>query len=343
MRSLCAALVLLLATPCLGDDRTAELFREGMIAVEASKRPGISEAARDILLDQAIAAFREMLVDDPTLARVRLELAHAFFLKGEDRLARQHFERVLAGSPPPAVVLNVQRFLATIRARRRWSLHAGFALAPDTNIGGSSDQRIIYIYGLPFERDAEDLATSGIGASVWGGWEYEHPLAERLRLRGGIDASRREYSGSRFDQTYLSGHAGPRWLIGRGADASLLASARRRWNAGAPAYDALGVRLEAGHRFTRRVTANAGASWHERSYRTEDHLDGPAMDVSPRRGLGGEADGARGRGIRLGPGAPGRRALASRTPVAPHRGVRGAPARLHRGSQRPSELDGLRG
>ncbi len=280
MRSLCAALVLLLATPCWGADKASELFREGMIAVEASKRPGLSEAARDILLDEAIAAFREMLVDDPTLARVRLELAHAFFLKGEDRLARQHFERVLAGGVPPAVVSNVQRFLATIRARRRWSLHAGFALAPDTNIGGSSDQRIIYIYGLPFERDAEDLATSGIGVSVWGGWEYEHPLAERLRLRAGVDASRREYSGQRFDQTYLSGHAGPRWLIGRGADASLLASARRRWNAGAPAYDALGVRLEAGHRFTRRVTANAGASWHERSYRTEDHLDGPAMDVS---------------------------------------------------------------
>lgn len=281
MRTIAVAVLLLLATPCWGADTAADqLFVKGMVAVEAAQKPGVSEAVRDKLLDKAIAAFREMLVADPRLVRVRLELARAFFLKGEDTLARQHFERVLAGNPPPPVVLNVQRFLVQIRARRRWSLQAGFSLAPDTNIGASSDQRIIYIFGLPFERDAEDLATSGIGVSVWGGWEYQHPLQERLRLRTGVDASRREYSGSRFDQTFVSGHAGPRWLIGRDAEASVLASARRRWRAGSPEYDALGFRLEAGRRFTRRITASAGASWHERSYRTQTHLDGPAMDVS---------------------------------------------------------------
>ena len=281
MRGLAVLVVLLLAYPAAASqDRPDALFREGMIAVEAAQKPGLSEAARDILLDEAIAAFRAMLVADPGLARVRLELARAFFLKGEDRLARQHFERVLAGSPPPAVVYNVRRFLAEIRARRRWSLHFGFALAPDTNIGGSSDQRIITIYGLPFERDAEDLATSGIGASVWGGWAYQHPIGERFRARVGIDASVRDYAGSRFDRVFLAAHAGPRWLVDRDTDASLLASARRHWSAGAPDHDALGSRLEGAHRLTRRLTANARASWHERSYRTQTHLDGPAVDVS---------------------------------------------------------------
>ena len=282
MRAIAVAAVLLLAAPCWGAEEAAELFRRGMEAVESAQKPGVPEGEREALLDEAIAAFRQMLVADPRLARVRLELARAFFLKGEDRLARQHFERVLAGSPPAAVVTNVGRFLAEIRARRRWSLHFGFALAPDTNIGGSSDQRIITIYGLPFERDAEDLATSGIGASVWGGWAYEHPLGERFRLRGGLDASVRDYAGSRFDRVFLAAHAGPRWLVDRDTDASVLASARRQWTAGAPAYDGLGGRLEAGHRFTRRLTAGASASWHERAYRTETHLDGPTMDLSLR-------------------------------------------------------------
>ena len=40
---------------------------------------------------------------------------------------------------------NVQRFLSQIRARRRWSLHTAFPLAPDTNIGATSDESIIYI------------------------------------------------------------------------------------------------------------------------------------------------------------------------------------------------------
>ena len=174
----------------------------------------------------------------------------------------------------------MRRFLSQIRARRRWSLHAGFSLAPDTNIGGASDERIIYIHGLPFRRDAEDLTTSGIGLSVWTGGEYQHPLGERLRLRAGANISRREYAGSSFDQTFVSGHAGPRWLAGAKTEASALASMQRRWNANVPDFDALGGRIEAGHRFSRRVTVNGRASWHDRSYRTRTYLDGPVVDVS---------------------------------------------------------------
>ena len=267
----------------LTQDRTVQasvLFLTGMSAIGASKKPDIAEAKREALLDEAIASFRAMLVDRPGLVRVRLELARAFFLKGEDDLSRRHFENVLAGNPPQPVVANVRRFLSEIRARRRWSLYAGFALAPDTNIGGTSGERIIYINGLPLRRDAEDLTTSGIGLSLWTGGEYQYPLGERLRLRAGANVSQRDYAGSRFDQTFVSGHVGPRWLLGRNTEASVLANAQRRWSAGAPDYDTLGVRLEAGHRFTRRVTASARTSWHERSYRTRTYLDGPVADVS---------------------------------------------------------------
>ena len=107
--------------------------------------PHPTKTAGDELLDQAIAAFRTMLVADPGLVRVRLELARAFFFKGEDSLARQHFEAVLAGGVPEPVAANIHAFLAEIRARRRWSLNAGFAIAPDTNIGAGSDERTIFI------------------------------------------------------------------------------------------------------------------------------------------------------------------------------------------------------
>ena len=256
------------------------LFLFGLAATGAAQRPGIAEAERDALLDEAIAAFRTMLIDRPDLVRVRLELARAFFLKGEDSLSRRHFERVLAGNPPAAVAANVRRFLSEIRARRRWNMYLGAAVAPDTNIGGTSEERTIYIRGLPFRRDAEELTTSGVGVSVWTGGEYQHPLGDRLRLRAGADISRREYSGSEFDQLFVSGHAGPRWLAGENTEVSLLASARRRWTANAPDHDDLGLRAEAGHRLSRRVTANAGASWHSRHYRTRTSLDGPVLDLS---------------------------------------------------------------
>ena len=261
------------------DDKDV-LFLIGLSATEASRQPDVAEADRDALLDEAIAALRAMLIDHPDLVRVRLELARAFFLKGEDSLSRRHFEQVLAGNPPEAVAANVQRFLSQIRARRRWSMYFGAAVAPDTNIGGASDERIIYIRGLPFRRDAEELTTSGVGVSVWTGGEYQYPLGDRLRLRAGGDISRREYSGARFDQLVVSGHAGPRWLAGSNTEVSLLANVRRRWTGSAPDHDDVGLRAETRHRFSRQVTANVRASWHDRRYRTRTFLDGPVADFS---------------------------------------------------------------
>ena len=248
-----------------GAARTRVLFDDGMAAVE------------DARYDDAIAAFLAILVDRPGLVRVRLELARAFFLKGDDDLAREHFERVLAGELPAPVVANVRRYLAQIRARRRWSMYVGAALSPDSNVGSASDEEIIYIYDLPFRRNEEELVTSGIGLSVWTGGEYQHPLGDRLRLRMGGDLTRREYAGSQFDETLGSVHAGPRWLAGRRTELSTLASFRRRWVGSLPEHDARGFRFEARHYPLSRVTLNARASWHDRQYRRRTHLDGPLL------------------------------------------------------------------
>ena len=260
------------------------LFLIGLAAAGASQQLGVSEDDRKALLDEAIAAFRTMLIDRPDLVRVRLELARTFFLRGRDSLARRHFEQVLAGDLPPAVVANVQRFLIRIRARKRWSVYFGAALAPDSNIGAASDERFIDIHiggvALPFRRDEEELTTSGVGLSLWTGGEYQHPLGDRVRLRAGGDLSRREYPGGNFDQTHLGVHLGPRWFAGARTDLSLLGSARRSLVAGSADYDALGGRFEARRRLTPRMSVTGRASWHDRRYWVDRHLDGPVRDLS---------------------------------------------------------------
>ncbi len=266
-------------------------FLLGLAAVEASQRPDIPDTGREALLDEGIAAFHAMLVRRPELVRVRLELARALFLKGEDSLAKGHFEQVLAGKPPAGVALNVNRFLAEIRARKRWSLRLGVALAPDTNIGAGSDERIIYIQGLPFRRDQEELTTSGVGVSAWLGGEYQYPLgnpgtgsgASRWRLRAGGDLSRREYRESAFDQMTIAGHVGPRWLIGRTSEISLLLSGVHHWTGSGleePSHHDIGLRVEGMHRINPRTTLNARVSRHERRYDKDTHRDGPATNLS---------------------------------------------------------------
>ena len=176
-------------------DQTDVQFLLGLAASRWSQEAGLEDEQRLALLDEAIAAFRSILIRRPELVRVRLELALAFYLKEEDSLARGHFERALVGRPPAALVANVNRFLNIMRARRRWNGYFGFSLAPDTNINAASDAEFIYIQGLPFRRGAAGPRSSGIGMVGWGGGEYQFPLAERWRLRTGINLNHREYKG----------------------------------------------------------------------------------------------------------------------------------------------------
>ena len=269
-----------LATAPERPDRTDILFLTGLAAARVAERPGRAEKDRDALLDEAVAALRAILVERPGLVRVRLELARAFYLKGEDGLARRHFERVLAGRQPLTMEANIRRFLDEMRARKRWSAHFGVALASDSNPGAASADDTIHIFGLPFRRAPDAGPKPGLGVAAWGGAEYRHPLNGRLRLRLGGDLSRREHGNRVFDRTSLSVHAGPHWLAGPDTELALLASARRHLAAGESHSRETGLRLEAAHRLSQRLTAQAHASWHRRIHAGSEAFDGPHPAVS---------------------------------------------------------------
>ena len=277
-------LFLIAATVAYGQDATGQRFRAGMEALNAAHAIADREA-RGGKLDEAIAAFRAILVDRPELVRVRLELARTFFLKEEDALARRHFEQVLAGDVPPAVAANIQRFLSIMRARRRWEAQFGAAIAPDSNLNAASGERTIFLdtpFGrLPFTLDDPLKPKSGLGVSVWGGGEYQYPLGTgRWRLRSGANASIREYKGGDFDRNFLSAHLGPRRLIDARTEASLLATVERQWTAGVPETDRFGLRLEGERLLTPRLSVFGRASAARRNCRDCDWLDGPVGNVS---------------------------------------------------------------
>jgi hypothetical protein len=79
----------------------------------------------------ATITFRKLLATDPTLLRVRLELARAYFLLRNWEYARREFVAVLSGRLPKPVRQNVLGLIRSIDVRQGfdWSLTA--ALSPN--------------------------------------------------------------------------------------------------------------------------------------------------------------------------------------------------------------------
>ena len=162
----------------------------------------------------AIARFRAMLIRDPTLPRVRLDLALAYFRAEEDSSAAYHFRQVLGDEDlPPVVRARTLAFLDTIRRRKTWSVSAAVALAPDSNINAATSAREVNLFGLPAQLSEDARQTSGVGlnARISGG--YEARISPDLRFRTGASLSTRTYEKSKFNDRTLSLRAGPRFLF----------------------------------------------------------------------------------------------------------------------------------
>ena len=262
-----AALTILrpLADPARADI-TDIRFLIGLSAITASQQSRV-DTEEDVLLREAIAALRAILINHPHLTRVRLELARAFFLNGDDALSQENFERVLAGNPPPVMAVNIRRFLYTLRARRRWSGYLSFNIEQNDNINRGSDNRTVYLFGLPFVLNERSRPRSAVGLSFSAGGDYQYPISARWRWRFGVDVTRSEYERREFDQNYLLLRGGPRWLLSQRSEVSLQGIGAQRWLAGKRYSYEFGMRLNARHQFTPRLGVNGQVSWIATRYR----------------------------------------------------------------------------
>jgi len=97
-------------------------------------------------LDLAIEKYERMLEIDPSLHRVRLDLAATYYQAKRYKEARQHFETVLAANPPKAVKANIEKMLAFIEAKtKRLYPHfrLGLGIQRDSNVSAGPDRETI--------------------------------------------------------------------------------------------------------------------------------------------------------------------------------------------------------
>ena len=191
----------------------------------------------------AIARFRAMLIRDPTLPRVRLDLALAYFRAGEDSSAAYHFRQALGDEDlPPIVRARTLAFLDTIRRRKTWSVDAAVGIAPDSNINAATSSRQVTLFGLPAQLSEDARQTSGVGLNVNISAGYEARISPDLRFRTGASLSTRTYEKSKFNDRTLTLRAGPRFLFEK-FDLRPELTARARHLSGKIYSRAAGIRL----------------------------------------------------------------------------------------------------
>ncbi|HLS87600.1 MAG TPA: surface lipoprotein assembly modifier [Burkholderiales bacterium] len=107
----------------------AKQYRQAFQLLEPHEQARAGDPAYDYLLGIAaidsgeltrgVFALERVLAVNPNHAQARAEIARAYFLMGENKVARQEFEQVKQARPPAEVSATIDRFLDALDARER--------------------------------------------------------------------------------------------------------------------------------------------------------------------------------------------------------------------------------
>lgn len=261
------AKVVLLAMEKATPDDSEVLFLLGMIAVQQKD------------CDTAIRRFRKILVHEPGVARVRLELARAFFLRQDWDNAERQFRFARGADLAPGAIANIDQYLFAIRRLRQWSVNASLAVAPDTNLNAGPDITELQIFGLPFQLSNQTRQKSGIGAALGLSGEWDQPLGQQTRLDVGAAFHGLVYPQSEFDDLALLAFVGPAFLWPQW-DLSPRLTAFRRWYGDRVYNSGLGGVLQETYHLTPRLGVGASVGAQNVTFPSATGQNGVAVSGS---------------------------------------------------------------
>ena len=172
--------------------------------------------------NEAITLYQKMLDYNPKLTRIRIELAHLYFLKEEWYRAERQYKIASADEMPIDTLqfLNYQRYLA--RKNRKWNAWFSFGVAPDNNINNAigGDQCILTVFGVLCRK--LDEPKKAVGYNVNFGGNYEFGITDGIKLKTELSNDINKYNISEYDETTTTFSIGPRfsfynadiWLAG---------------------------------------------------------------------------------------------------------------------------------
>lgn len=202
------------------EEDTEALYKEAMFQREQGK------------LLEAIEAFNTILSNQPSLQRVRLELAVAYYRAQNLEEARQNVQKVLDNpQTPPNVRVSILAFLAQIKQdqarllekRHTWKPSVAIGMLTDDNVNVGPSSEVIPGTALLVNAAFLPKSDSAITymASLDHRWQSDKPvniggsLARFIWQSRGV-LYRKDYMNENdFDLDILSLSTGPAWFIAR--------------------------------------------------------------------------------------------------------------------------------
>lgn len=233
-------------------------------------------------IDEAIRIYRKILDDQPDLAKIRYELAICYMLKHQWYRADYHLRLAMAGKDIPDEVKQRMMYLRYVaRQNKRWNLWFNFGAAPDNNVNQASggEEYIQNEWGefyrfLPKPEKA-------IGYNFLLGGNYEFKLSENWRWKNEGNIYTNIYNKHKFDDLYLSGATGPRYIWEKG-DVWLAGIVGRRWY-GWDRYNwSYGGKIDTHYDWSRKISSGLSLRFMNNIYdEYGEYMNGQTYSVMP--------------------------------------------------------------
>jgi hypothetical protein len=177
-------------------------FLRGVI-LETSGR---SAEARDI--------YRSLLVQEPSLARVRLQLAGVLATLNDDAAAKHNLDLLASEMSEPDVADRLRTISRALDNKKRWYVQSYFSIAPSTNVNSGPSSPQVLIGNIPFTLSPGTAKRSGLGAVYGLDAGANLPISEWASVIAAASFSNSDFSGAAYDDRNLRVSIGPQFHFG---------------------------------------------------------------------------------------------------------------------------------
>ncbi len=240
-------------------------------------------ASRTGDLEGAISALERMLVVDPDLPRVRLELGVLYYRLGSFEVARSYFEMTLkSASLPPDVKSRAEQFLEEsekrlTRSRFSGEIFAGMRYQSNANLGPPTSS--VRLFGQTANLNQAGLGTADWGAVTSGFLRHTYDLGQNNRAQLETQLSgylNRQFQIQAANVSILDLTSGPRFQAFQGIfeDVTLkpFGTVGYIWVNDVPYYGSFGSGLEVGTLLSDRLRNTTNFVWRREMYQNSWYL-----------------------------------------------------------------------